>query len=202
MTIKEIIILIVVCTLFGTLIKCGGSTTKQVEDVEYQLERSKDSTLIATQQIQLFEQKQLNDLLSIENQNLRNFKGQVKWKTKTLIKEVYIPYTTTDTIYCEITDTIIKYPIKTFRVDNEWYGVNGRVLDKGIELDSIYFTNKYKLVIADKKKQTVVQLTSDNPYASIDNMNNLFVINKKKPLINPKVAFIGGLLVGAIIIKK
>ena len=153
--------------------------------------------LIITSQEQLILTKDAEkEMLIIENKRLKNVKSEVRVLTKSEIVSKFIPYEVV------VHDTIkLK---KIFRVQNEWYGVSGKVLDNGVLIDSMSFKNELVVTIGEKKnglfkkKIPVVDIINKNPYSSTDQVYNVVVEKNPKKFYQKRGFQIGAsLLVGS-----
>jgi hypothetical protein len=166
---------------------------------------NKQGERITSQEVLIATKETANELLLVENTRLKNIQSQVKVVTKTEIKNVYVPFSTDSTSVTN-NDTIVRN--KIFRVNNEWYGVSGKVLDKGIILDSISFKNKVTVVVGEqrnglfKKNSLVVDVKNSSPYTSTAEVHNVVIVPNKKKWFETKGAAIGFGIVGGVLLSN
>ena len=135
----------------------------------------KQGRKITTQNNLIITKEQEKEMLLIENERLKNIKSEVKIITKTIIKEVYVPFETT------VYDTISGDSAKPFNKKDKWYAISGMSLKKGIRIDSLEFTNKLTITIGEqsnglfKKNTPVTEVINDNPYTSVNEMYNVTI---------------------------
>ena len=125
----------------------------------------------------------------IANTRLKKIKSQVNIITRVKIEKEFIPFNDYD-IFDDTWDeeNLIVVP-KPFKMTNEWYWIGGRIVKKGIEIDSIQFFNKMTITIGDRKPKgfknilkrriPTVEIVNESPYVSIEGLQNVFI--KKKP---------------------
>jgi len=121
-----------------------------------------------------------HNLLEIET--LKKIKSQVKIQTVTRIDSVYVPVL--DTIERVIYDTsgfaFLKLPTK-FGLDNEWYSIYSTINTNGMLLDSLSLFNRQIITIGMKSNgflkspSPVVIVKNENPYVSVNSMNNVII---------------------------
>lgn len=135
----------------------------------------------------------------LANTKLKKIISQVSITTNIRVDTLFIPFTEEDNwgdweIWEDFDDVktpldnIIMVP-KAFSKSNEWYGMAGRIVKKGIEIDSIKFLIRMTVTIGDKKVKGLrnifkrripsVEVINESPYASIGGLQN--VVIKKKP---------------------
>lgn len=144
---------------------------------------------IVEQEQLILSQKDALDLKILEIEKLKKVQSQVIVRTITKIDSVFIPFLETDTILVEnnndTIDTYLKVPMD-FSIMDEWYAIKGEVNTKGINLDSLSFTNRMKVTIGSKsqglfkKPKPIVQITNENPYFNTISMQNVVVKNEIK----------------------
>lgn len=137
----------------------------------------------------------------LEISNLKKIKSQVKIKTVTRIDSVYVPVL--DTVERVIYDTsgfaFLKLPTK-FGLENEWYSIYSTINTNGMLLDSLSLFNRQIITIGMKSNgifkspSPTVVLKNENPYVSVNSMNN--VIIKDNTRFYDKKGFWYGLGVG------
>ena len=125
----------------------------------------------------------------IENTRLKKIKSQVKIITRVKIEKEFIPFNDYD-IFDDTWDeeNLIVVP-KPFGILNEWYWIGGKIVKKGIEIDSIQFFNRMTITIGDKRLKgfknilkrriPTVEIVNESPYVSVEGLQN--VVIKKKP---------------------
>ena len=126
----------------------------------------------------------------IENTRLKKIKSQVKIRTTTRIDTIFIPFNDYD-IFDDTWDKekIISVP-KPFKMLNEWYRMGGRIVKKGIEIDSIQFFNRMTITIGDKKlkglrnvfkrRTPTVEIVNESPYVSVEGLQNVVIKKRRK----------------------
>ena len=126
----------------------------------------------------------------IENTRLKKIKSQVKIITKIKIEKEFIPfndYDVFDDTWNE--EKVISVP-KPFKMTNEWYWIGGRIVKKGIEIDSIQFLNQMTITIGDKKLRgfknilkrriPTVEIVNESPYVSVEGLQNVVIKKRRK----------------------
>jgi hypothetical protein len=145
----------------------------------------------------------------IENTRLKNIKSQIKVVTKTEVRDVFIPFSTIDS---SGVDSIpgSKAP-RVFRVDNKWYGISGKVLSNGVNIDSLYFNNEISVTVGYKKDKgmkhlfqkpyPVVEVVNANPHSKVGELYNVTVEPKPKKFYQRDLFKVGvGMVLGAYIV--
>ena len=125
----------------------------------------------------------------IENTRLKKIKSQVKIITRIKIEKEFIPFNDYD-LFDDTWDEekLISVP-KPFKMTNEWYWIGGKIVKKGIEIDSMQFFNRMTVTIGDeklkgfknifKRRIPTVEIVNESPYVSVEGLQN--VVIKKKP---------------------
>lgn len=168
-------LLVLAVILLGLFcIKGCNANRKLIQEAEAMLNykdtvmfyKSKNGDLVtynSTLSISLSNLSRLNEELAKEIADLKLRKPQTVTKTvtKVEIKEVLIPYE-------------VKLPCDSFNVAfafrDPWISINGRSQHTGISLDSIKLVNDMTIAVGEKKNglfkrnETVVAVTSSNPY--------------------------------------
>lgn len=126
----------------------------------------------------------------IENTRLKKIKSQVKIITRVKIEKEFIPFNDYD-IFDDTWDEekLISVP-KPFKIANEWYWMGGKIVKKGIEIDSIQFFNKMTITIGDKKLKgfknvlkrriPTVEILNESPYVSVEGLQNVIIKKRRK----------------------
>lgn len=170
---------------------------------EFQLKMTKDSLLIAEQK-QLLVEKNNEIVKGIkEIEKLKSLKSQVKYITKTEVKEILVPYKDSSTIITYI-DTIkgdtanyLKLPAQasTWNADSS-LNVNLTVDTNGVTLNNIIITDTTTVTIGTPKgwfKSPIVRVKHTSPYIQTQGMTNVVVDDK----VAKKQAIIFGVGFGA-----
>ena len=119
----------------------------------------------------------------IENQRLKDIKSEVKIITKTVIKEVYVPFETT------VYDTLSGDSAKPFNKEDKWYSFSGMVLKNGVRMDSIKFIDETTVTIGSEKKNMfkkripTVDIVNKNPYSTTTEAYNVIIVPPKKKFL-------------------
>lgn len=141
---------------------------------------TKKGLVITSQELLIVTKDTEKEMLLIENKRLKNIKSEVRVVTKTEIKDVLVPFEKV------VHDTITNTDIMIFRVQDQWYGVSGRVLSNGVMIDSMSFTNELVVTIGErsngmfKKKTPVVDIINKNPFSSTDEVYNVLIEKNPK----------------------
>ena len=128
----------------------------------------------------------------IENTRLKKIKSQVRIITRVKIEKEFIPFNDYD-IFDDVgyldTEKMISVP-KPFKMLNEWYWIAGRIVKKGIEIDSIQFFNRMTITIGDKKLKGLrnvfkhriptVEIVNESPYVSVEGLQNVVIKKRRK----------------------
>lgn len=155
-------------------------------------------------------------LLEEDYKRFKDIRNQVRVEMTTSIDTIYIPYETLDTViinnYADVipVDTVNKYFIQIPRkskFEDGWMKLY-TTIDTALIIDSMRFINKFDVTIGYKKpdkplkflrhKQPVVELTSFNPYTTINYINNIVVDDKKNPAKAMAVSGGVGFVVGFV----
>lgn len=191
--------------VIGFLVWDGCNSRKQLTDFENQMAQynSKEQSFKVTineQGQKIAEQRQI--ILTkeqavqqglIENTRLNKIKSQVKIITRTKIEKEFIPfndYDLFDDTWDDLdTEKMITVP-KPFKMLNEWYWIGGRIVKKGIEIDSIQFFNQMTITIGDKRLKgfknilkrriPTVEIVNESPYISVYGLENVIIKKRKK----------------------
>lgn len=199
--IKTYTILGLLIIVIGFLIWDGCNSRKQLTDFENQMAQynvkeqgfkvtiNEQGQKIAEQRQIILTKEQAVQQGLIENTRLKKIKSQVKIITRTKIEKEFIPFNDYD-IFDDTWDEekLISVP-KPFKMTNQWYWIGGRIVKKGIEIDSMQFFNRMTITIGDKRLKgfknilkrriPTVEIVNESPYVSIDGLQN--VVIKKKP---------------------
>jgi hypothetical protein len=194
-------LVIVLLLVLVSFLVCGYLSSKaelshfknQVTKLDFETQKFKETISengcrIVEQEQLILSQKDALDLKILEVEKLKKVQSQVIVKTITQIDSVFIPFLETDTIVLNQSDTIntyLKVPMD-FSILNEWYKIKGYVNTKGINLDSLSFTNKMNITIGSKsqglfkKPKPIVLITNENPYVNTISMQNVVIKNEIK----------------------
>ena len=148
---------------------------------------SKNGEKLAEQDQIILSQKDAIAHNLLEISNLKKIKSQVKIKTVTRIDSVYIPVL--DTVERVMYDTsgfaFLKLPTK-FVLENEWYSIYSTINKNGMLLDSLSLFNRQVITIGMKSNgvfkapSPTVVLKNENPYVSVNSMNNVIIKNNTR----------------------
>lgn len=126
----------------------------------------------------------------IANTRLKKIKSQVKIITRVKIEKEFIPFNDYD-LFDDTWDEekLISVP-KPFKMINEWYIIGGKIVKKGIEIDSMQFFNRMTVTIGDKKLKgfknilkrriPTVEIVNESPYVSVYGLENVVIKKRKK----------------------
>ncbi len=200
--IKTYTIFALLIILIGFLVWDGCQSRKGLTDFEnqmadYNVKEQGFKVTINEQGEKIAEQRQI--ILTkdqaiqqglIENTRLKKIKSQVKIITRTKIEKEFIPFNDYD-IFDDTWDEekLISVP-KSFKMLNEYYWIGGRIIKKGIEIDSIQFFNRMTITIGDKKLKgfknilkrriPTVEIVNESPYISIEGLQNVVIKKRRK----------------------
>ena len=188
---NALLICIVLLTFF---IWQSFSANIRLQDYKNQVIKFKDGEQLFLQKLnekgeELSQQDQVilsqKDAIShnlLEIETLKKIKSQVKIKTVTRIDSVYVPVL--DTIERIVYDTsgfaLLKLPTK-FGLENEWYSIYSTINENGMLLDSLSLFNRQIITIGMKSNgflkspSPVVIVKNENPYVSVNSMNNVII---------------------------
>lgn len=199
--IKTYTIFFLLIAVIGFLVWDGCQSKKEAKDfgnqmAEYNVKEQGFITTIDRQGKKITRQTQIiltkNQAIQqglIENTRLKKIKSQVKIITRVKIEKEFIPFNDYD-LFDDTWDeeNLIVVP-KPFKMLNEWYIIGGKIVKKGIEIDSIQFFNRMTITIGDKKPKgfknifkrriPTVEIINESPYVSVEGLQN--VVIKKKP---------------------
>lgn len=200
--IKTYTIFALLIAVIGFLVWDSCNIRKQAKDFENQMAEYnvKEQGFITTidrqgkkitRQIQIILTKtQAVQQGLIENTRLKKIKSQVQIETTTKADTIFIPFNDYD-IFDDTWDeeNLISVP-KPFKMLNEWYIIGGRIVKKGIEIDSIQFFNKMTITIGDKKQKgfknilkrriPTVEIVNESPYVSVEGLQNVVIKKRRK----------------------
>jgi hypothetical protein len=157
----------------------------------------------------IIENQRLNQINIKKDRDLKNFKDSVYESMQVIIsnevaKKLSVEktlgvdkpriivqtriVTKIDSFFVETKDTIkvsedLNLPFET---KTDYYTISGKVRKNGVLFDSLYFPSKLTWSLGtDKKgffkpKESVVRVSSNNPYVNIKGMDNFVVKNEKK----------------------
>jgi hypothetical protein len=139
---------------------------------------------IAEQDQVILSQKDAIAYNLLEIDNLKKIKSQVKITTITKIDSIYIPVL--DTIERIVYDTtgmaLLKLPTK-FGLESEWYSIFSTINKNGMLLDSLSLYNRQIITLGMKSNGFLkaptpsVVVKNENPYVSINSLNNVVIKN-------------------------
>jgi len=183
-----------------------------------------DSSTLATQTQTILTQKEAIRLgiLKLDGE-IKKAQSQVRQEQIVKIKNVevaYVPNGYADTTEWlkrlhsgdtskSICDSLIANSIivpQTFKKEDKWYSIDGKVQKNGLLLDSIRISNESSVTIGWKKygflnlrRKPLVEIKNTNPYLDVTKMDNV-VIPPKSGLLNKKTTWLGlGVIIGFIL---
>jgi hypothetical protein len=183
-----------------------------------------DSSTLATQTQTILTQKEAIrlGLLKLDAQ-IKIAQSQVRQKQEVKIERVevaYIPNGYADTTEWlkrlhsgdtskSICDSLIANSIivpQTFKKEDKWYSIDGKVQKNGLLLDSIRIHNESSVTIGWQKygflnlrRKPLVEVKNTNPYIDVPKMDNV-VIPPKNGVLNKKGTWLGiGVIIGIIL---
>jgi len=196
---------LIIAVVIGFLIWDGCQSRNQVRDFGKQMAKfsTKEQSFIKTIDKQNREIAEQNQIILTKEQaiqqglinytKLKKVKSQVRIITKIGVDTIFIPFNDVDFFNDDLvkvidTSKIILVP-KPFSKQNEWYWIGGKILKRGIKIDSIQFINKQTITIGEKKlkgiknifkrKIPTVEIINESPYVSVQGLQNIVI--KKKP---------------------
>lgn len=186
------------------------------DSLEFAIKQGKDGQTIAMQQQAILTEKQAREqgLLQLQS-DMKNIQAQISFMVRTGLRDsTMIAYTTPDwydslgrkidnviavrdkdgkIIGCD-TNNVIKLP-KNISKSDKWMNLNIDLFKDSSRLNKLYFIDKYRITLADKKfgffrfkkSEPTVFMESFSPYQdSIINMNNV-IIKKESKWYNSKL---------------
>jgi|TARA_Y100000033_G_C2751607_1_gene114147 hypothetical protein len=157
-------------------------TISDLKNQKFETELNKKGEEISTQKQLILSQEEAleNNLLEIEElKKYKKIQSKTTVKTVTQIDTVFVAFSEnpTDSIKMPIPDGFFRY--FDYQEKDNWYSFSGTVSDLGLTMYDMSITNKYSLLIADKKlgfftkPEPQIVLTNENPYTSTISMNNV-----------------------------
>ena len=149
-------------------------------EIQKDYERVASALTISDLKNQKFETELNKNLLEIEElKKYKKIQSKTTVKTVTQIDTVFVAFSEnpTDSIKMPIPDGFFRY--FDYQEKDNWYSFSGTVSDLGLTMYDMSITNKYSLLIADKKlgfftkPEPQIVLTNENPYTSTISMNNV-----------------------------
>lgn len=194
----------------------------------FQKKRQEDSSTIVSQTQTIMSQSDALKLglLKLEGE-IKEVKSKVIEKQEFRVEKVLVPYVpdnyidTSSEWYVNfkngvitkgVLDSLVAHSIlvpKSFKKDDKWFVINGKVKKEGVMIDSIKIPNESSVTIGYKKsgflglgRKPIVEIKNTNPYIDVTNVSNI-VIKKNKGILQTKGFWIGlGLLGGFFIHSK
>ena len=216
---KKFNIILVISLIIVSLISMETCNTykernKVLEDTNYTLYNTSDSLI--RKENNLVEQKQLIvDLKSkiakqeARIENLKRINSKVRVETKTIIKEIRVPFK--DTVDYTSVDSLIKVPRKANYKD-DWTEIDLTVQKRGVDIDSLSTIDSLKIIIGEKKEKglknifkdpvPIVKVENKNPNNHIVDIDNIVVKKKKKKKILPKISIFLAGVIGGLLLSK
>jgi hypothetical protein len=190
----------------------------QLKEKAFEVKRRDDSSTLAIQGQTIMSQKDAIALGLLElEKEMKQIQSQVKQKSTTTILEKQIPYIpdgyadTSGLVRNENGDVIRKDSIAVptrFQLEEKWFKVDGYVKKDGLKIDSLKIPNKTVVSIGYQKagflnlsKDPVVMVKNENPYVSVDGLDNVIIKNKRPFWKNPLFTIGIGVALGQLIIK-
>jgi len=226
--IKTYAIFVLLILVIGFLTWDGCQSRKQAKDFEKQMAEynvkeqgfivtiDRQGKKITRQNQIILTKKQAIQQGLIKYTKLKKVKSQVRIITKTKIEKEFIPFVDDD-IFDDVEDRVVGVDTsgvisvpKSFSKFNEWYWIGGKIVKRGIELDSIQFFNKQTITIGEKKlkglknifkkKIPTVEIINESPYVSVQGLQNVVIKRNPPKWWNTTVAKIGfGVVIGSYI---
>jgi hypothetical protein len=106
--------------------------------------------------------------------------------------------------------SLLKLPFAFNYNTNQWLTLDGKVVKTGIEFNKIAVRDSFSILYYEKKQglwglgkpQSVVKITSANPYTTIKDVENVVVRPKKRFYQRPSFWTIVGFIGGAVTVNK
>ena len=185
----------------------------------------KDSSTIATQNQMLLTQFEALKLGVLKlNGDIKVVQSQVTQKQEIKIDSVFVPFIPShfaDTSVWmarinkgdssrHLIDSLLNNTVivpHSFKLEDKWFNMYGKVQKKGLLLDSFLITNESVVTLGYKKsgflnlkKEAVVEVTNSNPYLNVTKLKNV-VIKDKKTIIQSKLFWFGIGIFAGIVLK-
>ncbi len=202
--VKTYAIFALLIVVIGFLLWDGCQSRRQARDFETQMSEfeSKEQSfrrIIDKQGREIAEQNQIiltkDQAIAqglIANTKLKNIKSQVRVITSTRLDTIFIPFNEPDVFDPDIFDdvnNVISVP-KPFLAFNKWYWIEGRIVKRGLEIDTIQFFNTQTVTIGNKRlkglrnifkrKIPTVEIINESPYVSVQGLQNVVIKRKRK----------------------
>lgn len=185
------------------------------ETQKFKSERDKlGRQIVEQEQVIISKDKEIEKQL-LENSNLKKLNSQIKINFETKIKNIIAEYEAKagEPIYVYSTDTIhdtIPVPIGVrfgtrVKAHDQWYNFAGTIEKGGLSMDSLSFNNKFTITVGERREgifkplKSFVEVQSENPYTTINGLNNIKVIEKKSIWSKPWFNFLLGTATGSIL---
>lgn len=191
----------------------------------FQIKLRDDSSTIASQTQTILSQDEAIKLglLKLDG-DIRKVQSQVRQTQTISIDSVEVPFIPNN--YADTTGWVLKIKSgdssralldsllansiivpKQFSLTNKWYGINGKVNQSGLLIDSLKIENESSVTIGWKnagflglKKEPIVEIKNTNPFLSVSKMSNV-VVKKRKGLFQNPLFWTGVGVVSGIMIK-
>lgn len=149
------------------------------KDQEFRKEKTKNGETVALQEQRILELNKENMRLIKTVNDFKSLQGQVRVQTKTVIKEVRVPYTVEVVKYIDTfnNDIYVKIPL-FFEKSDTFFSIYGAMGIDGIEIDSLMIPNELTVTAGKidggffKKDKYAVEIVSSNPNVDITKVNN------------------------------
>lgn len=195
----------------GDNVKIIEAYKNGTQNFEKALNKEHQQVSIQTQNL-ISKDKEIEKEL-LKNSKLTKLNEQIKIKNETTIKNIVAQYEA-DLKYCLNSkvdtfivngDTTYKTKVDTvgiafgtsFKKNNEWYDISGKVGKKGVEIESMSVNNTYTITVGRKNFKPKVEIINGNPYTNTISMGNVKVVENKKWYQNDWIKFGAGLFIGA-----
>lgn len=185
------------------------------ESQKFKSERDKlGRQVVEQEQVLITKDKEIEKQL-LENSKLKRLNSQIKISFETKIKDLIAEYEGKNggPIYIYKTDTIhdtIPVPVGILfgtrvKASDQWFNFAGTIEKNGLLMDSLSFKNKFTITVGERREgifkplKSYVEVQSENPYTTINGLNNIKVIEKKSLWNKPWFNFLIGTAAGTIL---
>ena len=149
------------------------------KDQEFSKYRTETGKMVAMQDAHILELNQENMKLVETVNKFKSIQGQVRVETKTIIKEVKVPYSVEVVKYIDThsNQTYIRVPLPFVKSDT-FFSINGKVQADGVQIDSLNIPNELTITTGKikggffKKDKYAIEIVSNNPNVDISKVNN------------------------------
>jgi len=149
------------------------------KDQEFSKYRTETGKMVALQDAHMLELNKENMKLVETVNKFKTIQGQVRVETKTIIKEVKVPYSVEVVKYIDThtNQTYIRVPLPFVKSDT-FFSINGKVQADGVHIDSLNIPNELTITTGKidggffKKDKYAIEIVSNNPNVDISKVNN------------------------------